>query len=78
MPSIGKEAKKGGAPQWGKSAPRREEAGTSHQGKGAERRKEVEESRGERSGMHGQTTRSAVRMEKKLDGRAKEKSGGAL
>jgi len=56
----------------------REEAGMSHKGKSTGRREEAEESRGERSGVHGQATRSTARMEKELSRRAKEGSRGAL
>ena len=75
---MGKEGKKGGTPQGGKSTPRKEEASASYQGKGTGRRKEVEESRGGRSGMRGQAMRSTARMEKELDGRAQKESRRAL
>jgi len=53
----------------------REEAGMPCKGKGTGRRKEVEKSRGERSGMRGQTTRStAKRMEKELVGELEKES----
>ena len=42
--SIVKEGKKGGAPEGGKSTPKREEAGAPCKGKSAGKRKEAEES----------------------------------
>jgi len=65
-------------PQQGKGTPKREEAGTSHQGKGTGRRKKVEESKGGRSGAHGQATRSAARLVGELCRRAKKKRREAL
>jgi len=47
-------------------------------GKGTGRRKKVEESRGGRGSICGQTTRSAARMEEKLNRRAEKERGGAL
>jgi len=59
-----KGGRKGGMPCTEKSTPTEEE--------------ETEESRGRRSGIHGQTTRSAARMEKKLNRRAEEENRRAL
>jgi len=59
---MGKEVEKGGALQWGKGAPRREEA---------------EENGRRKSGMPCKR-RSAARMEEELNGRAKREGRGAL
>ena len=59
-----KGGRKGGMPCTGKSVPTGEE--------------ETEESRGRKSGMRGQATRSTARMEEKLNRRAEEESRRAL
>jgi len=74
---MGKEVEKGGAPRWGKSAPRKEEAGVPHWGKGAGRREEAEED-GRRKGGAPCKGRGAARMKEELDGRAKKEGRGAL
>ena len=54
------------------------ETGMFHQGKDAGGRKDIEESRRRRGGAHGQATRCAARIEKKLSRRAKKESREAL
>jgi len=74
---MGEEREKGGAPQQGKSTPKREEASTFYQRKGTEKGKEAKENRG-RKGSTPCKGRSAARMEEELDGRAKKEGRRAL
>jgi len=77
VPIMGEEEEGGACGEVTKGAPT-EGASTPCKGKSAERRKKIEKSRGKRNGMHGQTTKSAVRVEEELSKRAKEKSRETL
>jgi len=53
-------------------------AGVPCKGKSAGDREEVKKSRGKKSNMHGQATRSTARIEKEFNKRVKEEGRGAL